>query len=157
MNIRRAVQADLNSLIMLFKKAYEGFDHIPDSEFILFQKELKASFDRQQIYRISFFVLEKEEGEIISFAGIAPSMFMGNAWELRWDTTHPDHQRQGLMTELTQYRINFAIEQNAQSQLESPGVIQVMARYPMVYKKFGFRDVWERAIDNYAMYMIREI
>lgn len=153
MNIRQATKDDISAFIALFKKAYEGMGHVPDDEFSCFEKELRASFDIDQVYRIHFFAMENEAGDVVAFAGMAPTLFMHGSWELRWDTTHPEFQRQGLMTQLTEHRINYAIETNK----GVPGIVQVAARQPNIYKKLGFNCVFERDIENYVMYLVKEI
>ena len=151
--IRRAVREDVDKLRALFIKSYESLTHVPKSEFPCFERELEASFDEGQVYRIRFFVIENETGQIVSFAGIVPTRFMGWSWELRWDTTHPDYQRQGLMTRLLQHRINYAVEENE----GQPGILQVAARHPAMFIKHGFKSVFERNTDNYVMYLVKEI
>ncbi len=157
MRIRKAEEADLPILLALFKTAYAELDHVPQSEHADFEETINIAFDENQIYRVRFFVMENEAGQIVSFAGLSASQFLGNSWELRWGTTHPDYQRQGCMTQLTKYRIQYARDENTKQNDDMPGLIQIASRQPTLYKKLGFKPVFERNIDNYALYMIKEV
>ena len=153
MNIRLALEKDIPVLLGLFRDAYGALSHVPETEQDDFEECLRAAFDEKQVYKIYFFLIEKDDDEIISFASIAPCSFMNGSWELRWGTTHPDFQKQGLMTKLTEHRINYAINKNQ----GVPGILQIASREPNLYKKLGFKTVFERNIENYVMYLIKEI
>ncbi len=156
-NIRDAKITDSKALLDLFSLSYKGLIGVPDSEFGYFQEGLEGSFDETQHYRIKFFIAENEQDKIVSFAGIASCQHMANSWELRWGTTHPDCQRKGLMSQMTQHRINYAKEKNSVNNPNLPGIIQIASRQPGLYKKVGFRPVFERNVENYALLMIKEI
>jgi len=157
MKIRKAEEADIPALRALFDVTYADLHHVPKSEYVDFEESINTAFDEKQAYRVSFFVTENEMGQIIAFAGLATSQFLGNSWELRWGTTHPDYQRQGLMTQLTEHRIEYARNENAKKNNGMPGIVQIASRQPNLYKKLGFKPVFERDIDNYVLYMIKEI
>jgi GNAT superfamily N-acetyltransferase len=140
---------DLEECISIFKLAYADLD-VPDDEERCFQEELKRSLNKHGNYQIHFLAYKYDE-KIVSFAGIAQSLFMDNSWELRWDTTHPDFQRQGLMGKLIDHRLAHA-EKNTANQ---PGIIHVCSRQPSIYFKKGFKKSFSRGPENAATYCVR--
>ena len=149
MRIRPAVKEDARQLEQVFQAAYAGLA-VPSSEFADFKHELHASFAENTPYRIHFFVIEHAQ-QIVSFAGIANSPFYEGAWELRWGTTRPEFQKQGLMKALTDYRIDFAIKETG----PVPGIIQIAARQPKLYLERGFEALFKRGPENEALYLVK--
>lgn len=144
-------QDDIPEALEIFRLSYKGVD-VPESEYEWFEKDLKGSFDSKQNYQITFFKL-CEDNQIISFAAIGKSGFMRGSWELRWGTTRPEHQGKGLMSLLTQHRIEYAIEHSP----DIPGIIHICSRSPGLYLKQGFEEIYARGPENKAHYLVKYI
>ena len=148
--LKRLSSLDEKDCFDVFKAAYHNMD-VPESEEGLFQNEFCHSMKQDTIYKVHFFGY-MFENSIVSFAGIAQSLFMMNSWELRWDTTHPDFQGRGLMSRLIDDRLDFAKEET----LNMPGVIHVCSRRPSIYLHKGFEPVFERGPQNASTYCVKK-
>lgn len=149
MTIRPLTTDDIPRAIEIFQSAYKGMD-VPDYEEGDFVAELKASFDTSQVYDLKFFGIEKDN-KLVSFAALANSNFYGGSWELRWGTTDINYQKQELMGQLIEYRINEAVKKTE----NRPGVIQIASRSPHIYLKFGFEPIFTRGPRNQTTYMVK--
>ena len=90
-----------------------------------------------------YFLIKNTDNEIVSFGGFSRAKFQEGVFELRWGTTREDYRFRGLMTEITNYRINRIIDIVKQSEYNS-GLIIVGARKPNMFKKLGFKNIWKR-------------
>lgn len=149
MIIRALTENDILRALDIFKASYKDMA-VPDYEERCFSEELHASFDPKQVYTIEFFGIEIDDN-LVSFAGLANSNYYEQSWELRWGTTHPDYQRQGLMGKLIQYRIDTVIERAK----KMPGIIHVAARSPHIYLKHDFEPLFTRGPYNQSTYMVK--
>ena len=148
--IRQLQKSDSAEALRIFKAAYKNMD-VPKSELAQFQADLDAAFDNKHINRIVFFALCDDDGVICAFAGIEPHGFMRGSWALRWGTTHPDHQKKGLMSALTDHRINYAFDKTS----DIPGMIHICSRRPGLYLKKGFKRIYTRGPTNKACYLVK--
>lgn len=142
-------EADLKHAITIFQKAYLTMK-VPENEEAWFISDLEQSFDpkRKDIY--DFYKIVNEQGKMVSFGALGSLPFTRGSWVLRWGTTDPDYQGKGLMTMLTEFRIKEA-ERLTKG---IAGNIQVMARRPNIYKRFGFRSIYRRGPENDATHMV---
>ncbi len=140
---------DISAAFEIFQSAYKDMD-VPADEFAWFKRDLEGSFDPAQNYRLVFFKM-MDKDKIIAFAAIGKSGFMRGSWELRWGTTRPAYQKQGLMSALTDHRIAYAAEHSP----NIPGVIHICARSPNLYLKKGFTHIYTRGPENRAHYLVR--
>mgnify|MGYP003624247994 CR=1 FL=1 len=145
------IQSDIGEALDLFQSAYKNMD-VPADEYAWFTRDLEGSLDPAQHYRLTFFKIE-HDNKIIAIAAIGKSGFMRGSWELRWGTTRPAFQRQGLMSLLTDYRIAYAREHSP----NIPGIIHICARSPNLYLKKGFRHIYTRGPKNKAHYLVKYI
>lgn len=145
--LREVLPQDSKELLEIFNSAYQNKD-VPSAEYSCFEEELASRGDDSQIYQIKFFCIE-HNNTIVSFAGIANSLYYDGSWELRWGTTRPEYQSKGLMTLLTKKRIDYAKENT----LDMPGIIHISSRQPTLYKKLGFSTQFIRGPKNRSEYM----
>ncbi len=151
MKIEKMVKSDQGEAVTVFRQAYQNIE-VPEDEEAWFVNDLEESFSKEKPDSLEFHKISKDN-EMVSFGAIGPLPFTRGAWMLRWGTTLPEMQGQGLMTELTKFRLQYASEHTE----GFAGNVQLMSRRPNLYKKLGFREIYRRGPENAATHMIKII
>lgn len=146
----RMVEADIPAALEVFDRAYAKME-VPSNEREWFEGDLRLAFQKNVPNNITFFKIEKDR-RLLSFAGIQTLTFTRYAWALRWGTTDPEFQRQGLMGQLIDLRLKYAEENSP-----TIGSAHLMSRNPGIYLKRGFKTIYERGPENPASYLMRVI
>ena len=140
---------DIPEAVAVFECAYSSMN-VPSDEQAWFESDLKNSFHPKDS-KMTFYKIQAGS-KLISFAALEALTFSRGAWSLRWGTTLPEYQRQGIMSRLTEYRV-----EQAKAKTSTIGSIHVMARSPNIYLNLGFERLYERGPENRATYLIKVI
>ncbi len=146
----KMAESDIPAALEVFERAYAKMA-VPSNEREWFEGDLRRAFQQNVPNNITFFKIEEDQ-RLVSFAGIQTLTFTRYAWALRWGTTDPDYQRQGLMGQLIDLRLKYAEENSP-----TIGSAHLMSRNPGIYLKRGFKTIYERGPENSASYLMKVI
>ena len=136
--IREMNKSDITEVVNMICEAYDNENIWLDYRHAKILPEIEYAFTDDPIpdcYKQTFFVAVIDN-EIVGVGGIIGSFMSDNIFELSWGTVKPKYQRQGIGTLLIQHRIDFGKFQR------SHGYFMVSTRYPELFKKFGFNEVF---------------
>lgn len=141
--IRAYKNDDLNGLLNILRLNTPTYFH-PSEEKDYLQYLMK--------HAQNYYIIENSN-QIIAAGGINYGFDEGKTARLSWDLIHPDYQRKGYGTTLSNYRIN-KIKQNPH--IENI-IVRTSQKTYAFYEKIGFKlesslkDFWADGMDLYVM------
>jgi N-acetylglutamate synthase-like GNAT family acetyltransferase len=105
-------------------------------------------------YHKPAFLVCEEEGAIIGAAAISEELFTVNTWGISWLAVHPDHQKQGLGSQM----IEGCVEEIAR-RIKVPSTV-ILAVYDAIapfYYKAGFSGTTRVHDEGGGLYLTRAV
>jgi len=142
MIIRKALISDIPHILSVAERSFGTTEF---KEYV--HGEITQLMEEKPIYKLEIFCIANNS-EVVSYAGLAESMYGTDIYELRMGATLPNFRRFGYLRSLTEFRIKY-LEEKLKGM---PGILHVSTKYPDMYRDLGFYTIGINSIDNNVMY-----